>query len=109
MTRRFARKLFSFRFLAVFLTTFSVLALLAAPATAQNPVPFVDQPLVPDAAAPGGPEFTLTVHGAGFVASSTVNWNGAPLATTFVSTSQLTAIVPASDIATASTASVAVV
>jgi Bacterial Ig-like domain (group 3)/FG-GAP-like repeat len=109
MTRRFARKLLSFRFVAVFISTFSVLALLAAPATAQNPVPFIDQPLVPDATAPGGAAFTLTLNGAGFVVSSTVNWNGSPLDTTFVSSSQLTATVPASDIAAASTASVAVV
>lgn len=83
--------------------------LLAAPAIAQNPVPFINQPLVPDAAAPGGPGFTLTVNGAWFLATSVVNWNGSPLATTFVSSSQLTAAVPASDIATASTAAVTVV
>ncbi|MGC2326063.1 MAG: Ig-like domain repeat protein [Candidatus Sulfotelmatobacter sp.] len=109
MTRRFARKLHSLRFVAVFIATFSLLALLAAPAAAQNPVPFIDQPLVPDATAPGGAAFTLTLNGAGFVASSTVNWNGSPLATTFVSSSQLTATVPASDIAEASTASITVV
>jgi hypothetical protein len=87
----------------------TLLTVLAAPAMAQNPVPFVDQPLVPDAAAPGGAAFTLTVNGAGFVASSTVNWNGSPLATTFVSSTQLTAAVPSSDIATASTATVTIV
>jgi hypothetical protein len=38
-----------------------------------NPVPFLDQPLVPTAAAPGGPGFTLTVNGAGFVSGSVVN------------------------------------
>jgi hypothetical protein len=78
-------------------------------ALAQNPVPFVNQPLVPDATAPGGPGFTLTVNGTGFVSGATVNWNGAVLATTFVSGSQLTATVPAGDIATAGTASVTVV
>ena len=75
---------------------------------AQNPVPFVNQPLVPSAIAPGGPTFTLTVNGAGFVSGSTVNWNGAALATTFVSSSQLTATVPAANIANASTASIKV-
>ena len=73
-----------------------------------NPVPFVNQPLVPSAIAPGGAMFTLTVHGTGFVSGSTVNWNGTALATTFVSSSQLTAQVPAANIATASTASVTV-
>ena len=82
---------------------------LAAPAIAQNPVPFVNQPLVPDASAPGGAGFTLTVNGAGFVPASTVNWNGSPHATTFVSSSKLTAAILASDIATASTAAVTVV
>jgi hypothetical protein len=71
------------------------LALLASNALAQNPVPFIDQPLVPSAVAPGGPDFTLTVNGAGFVSGATVDWNGAPLTTTFVTSSQLTASVPA--------------
>ncbi len=72
---------------------------ISATAFAQNPVPFVNQPLVPDAVAPGGPAFTLTVNGTGFVSGATVNWNGAPLTTTFVSQSQLTAAVPAANIA----------
>src|ERR1035437_148303 len=93
----------------LFLAVLTVLTLLAAPAIAQNPVPFIDQPLVPDATAPGGDGFTLTVNGAGFVAASTVNWNGSPLATKFISDTQLTATVPASDIAKASTAAVTVV
>jgi len=73
-----------------------------------NPVPFVNQPLVPSAVAPGGPMFILTVNGTGFVSGSTVNWNGAVLATTFVSSSQLTATIPAANIANASTASITV-
>src|SRR5207249_1389587 len=40
--------------------------------------------------------------------TSTVNWNGAPLATSFVSSTQLTATVPASLVATAGTASITV-
>jgi len=76
---------------------------------AGNPVPFLNQPLVPDAAAPGGPQFTLSVNGTGFVSASTVDFNGTALATTFVSSKQLTAVVPASDIATAATASITVV
>jgi len=73
-----------------------------------NPVPFVNQPLVPSAIAPAGPSFTLTVNGTGFVSGSVVNWNGTPLSTTFVSDSQLTATVPASNIATPSTSSITV-
>jgi hypothetical protein len=98
-----------FRASTFFVTLLAVLTVLAATSTAQNPVPFLDQPLVPDAAAPGGPGFTLTLNGAGFGAGSVVNWNGSPRATTFVRSSQLTAAILASDIATASTASVTVV
>ncbi len=93
----------------LFLSALTLLIALAAPAIAQNPVPFVDQPLVPDATAPGGSGFTLTVNGAGFVAGSVVNWNGTPRATVYVSNHQLTATILASDIATASTAAVTVV
>jgi hypothetical protein len=78
-------------------------------AMAQNPAPIVYQPLVPLSTVPGGAQFTLTVNGFGFVSGAAVKWNGAALATTFVSSSQLTAVVPAADIATATTASIAVV
>ena len=73
--------------------------------------PFVNQPVVPDAAAPGGAEFTITVNGAGFSSGSTIDWNGTPLTTTPSSTnasSQLSATVPASLIATPGTASITV-
>ena len=85
-----------------------LLVCLSALGYAQAPVPFVNQPLQPDATAPGGPQFTLTVNGTGFVSSSVVNWNGNALATQFVSASQLAATVPAANIATDSTASVTV-
>jgi hypothetical protein len=93
----------------LFVALLTVLINSAATATAQNPVPFIDQPLVPDAAAPGGAGFTLTLKGAGFVATSVVNWNASPRATTYVSNHQLTATILASDIITASTAAVTVV
>lgn len=73
-----------------------------------NPVPLINQPLVPTAIAPGGQSFKLTVNGTGFVTGSVVNWNGTGLSTTFVSSSELAATVPASDIATASTTSITV-
>ena len=50
----------------------------------------------------------MTLNGTGFVSGSVVNWNGGGLATQFVSGSQLSAAVPASDIATNTTASVTV-
>jgi hypothetical protein len=71
-----------------------------------NPVPFINEPLVPTSTAPGGPAFVLTVNGTSFASGAVVNWNGTALATTFVNSAQLTATVPASDIATAAVASV---
>ena len=109
MTRQLCSKARILSVSFLFVVVLALLIALAAPAVAQNPVPFTNQPLVPDATAPGGPGFTLTVNGAGFVSGSMVNWNGSPRDTTFVSSSKLTAAIPASDIATASTAAVTVV
>ncbi|HEV2425252.1 MAG TPA: alkaline phosphatase family protein [Terriglobia bacterium] len=72
--------------------------------SALNPVPFISQELAPTSAAPGGSGFNLTVRGAGFISGSTVNWNGAPLPTTFAGNGNLTASVPAANIATSGTA-----
>jgi len=72
-----------------------------------NPVPLI-YPLVPATATPGGPAFTLSVTGAGFVSGSAVYWNGSIRLTTFVNSSKLTAAIPASDIASAGTATITV-
>jgi hypothetical protein len=48
----------------------------------------------------GSPEFTLTVNGSGFNQDSIVDLGTTPLATTYVSATQLTATVPASGVAT---------
>ena len=65
--------------------------------------------LSPSSTAAGGGGFTLTVTGSNFVSGgSVVRWNGADRTTTFVSASQLTAAIPATDIAAAGTASVTV-
>jgi hypothetical protein len=90
-------------FLPVLLGVFA-----GSPSAANNPVPHIDTPLVPTSAAPGGPAFTLTVHGSGFVPASVVNWNGSPRTTTFITAGQLTAAIPASDVATATTAAITV-
>ncbi len=92
---------------AVFLVCISIFS---APTFAQspNPVPFLHDPLLPGAAAPGAAAFTLTVNGAGFVNGSAVLWNGSALNTTYVSRSQLTAAVPAADLQTAATIPVTV-
>src|SRR5437899_5530153 len=65
--------------------------------------------LNPTCATAGGPQFTLTVNGTNFAAISIVKWNGTALTTTFVSATQLTAVVPAALIATTGTASITVV
>ncbi|HEX6368595.1 MAG TPA: IPT/TIG domain-containing protein [Longimicrobium sp.] len=52
--------------------------------------------------------FTLTVLGAGFSQASVVRWNGADRPTTFVNPGQVTAQIPATDLATAGTAQVTV-
>jgi len=44
--------------------------------------------------------FTLTVNGVNFISSSTIRWNGVNRPTTFVSPTQLTAVIPATDITT---------
>jgi Putative Ig domain len=53
---------------------------------AAKPVPFLNQPLTPSAVSPGSPALTLDLYGTGFVSGAAVNFNGVPLATTFVST-----------------------
>jgi FG-GAP-like repeat/Putative Ig domain len=75
---------------------------------AGNPIPFVNQPLVPTAVSPGNPDFTLKVDGTGFVSGAIVNFNRMPLTTTFVDTEHLTASVPAAAVASAGTSTVTV-
>ncbi len=55
--------------------------------------------LAPATAVAGGSAYTLTVNGTGFDSHAQVSWNGTPLVTTFVSATQVTAAVPATDIA----------
>lgn len=79
----------------------------AATFTIGNPVPTAAWHS-PFWAAPGGPAFTLTVHGAGFVNGAVVRWNGANRTTNFVSDTQLTAAIAASDIAASGMATITV-
>jgi hypothetical protein len=50
-----------------------------------NPIPLLNQPLVPASAAPGGKGFTLTINGTGFTSNAEVYWNGSLRPTTVVS------------------------
>lgn len=75
--------------------------------TTNNPVPVI-LTLTPASVTAGDPAFTLTVDGTGFVATSSVQFNGQALTTTFVSATQLTAVVPAEAVGLAGTREVTV-
>ena len=75
-------------------------------------VPYIPTPslstLSPNFAFAGGTLFTLTANGSNFLSSAVVRWNGSDRTTAFVSAVQLTAQIPATDIAAAGTPSVTV-
>ena len=73
----------------------------------QNPVPTLSQ-LTPNSATAGSAALTLTVSGSGFISTSVLEWNGSGLATTYVSSTSLTALIPASALTSAGTANVTV-
>lgn len=72
-----------------------------------NPTPTITT-ASPNTAIAGGAAFTLTVNGTGFIAASLINFGGMAEATTFVSSSQLTATIPAAAIGLAETTTVTV-
>jgi hypothetical protein len=65
--------------------------------------------IAPVTAIPGSGAFMLTASGSNFSGASVENWNGSPRATTFVSTTRLTAQILATDIANGGSAAVSVV
>lgn len=91
-----ALKFYRFAF-SLLLLSASVSSLLAQ----SNPIPAINGPVSPQAVAPGGAGFALTVRGANFVPGAVVNWNGSGRSTTFISGSQLRAQILASDVALA--------
>lgn len=66
--------------------------------TVNNPVPTLTS-ISPTTEPAGAAQFTLTATGANFVPGATISWAGTSLVTTYISHTQLTAIVPASDVA----------
>lgn len=85
-----------------------------APGVEQASATFLVQPIIISGLSPlsgtaGGPAFTLTVNGSGFVFGSKVYWNTTSLTLTSGSGVQITATVPASLIATVGSGSVTVV
>jgi hypothetical protein len=86
-----------------------------SPVGSSNSATFLTSPaapqisgLNPGAAAAGGAAFTLTINGAYFTASTTSKWGSTALATTYISSTQLTAVVPAKLIASAGTGRITV-
>lgn len=75
--------------------------------TTDHPAPILGT-LSPASAEAGAAALTLTVTGSGFVEESRVEWNGSDRATSFVSSSRLTAAIPAGDLAATGTATVRV-
>jgi hypothetical protein len=73
-----------------------------------NPTPALSS-IAPATALPGAGAFTLTAMGSNFSSASVVNWNGSPRTTTFVSATELTAQILATDIASGGSAAVTVV
>ena len=75
--------------------------------TVFNPSPTISS-INPTSAVAGAAGFTLTVNGSNFVTGSIVNFNGTARSTTFVSSTQLTIAISASDIASQGTISISV-
>lgn len=84
------------------------LAMLLLPAVSCSSCPSTPSvsSLSPSSATAGGADFTLTVNGHNFNSSSVATWDGASLTTSVVSSTQLIATIPSTDIAQAGTAEV---
>jgi hypothetical protein len=80
-----------------------------SPAVPGNPVPLLNQSLVPTAVSPGGSDFTLILSGTGFVPGAGVDFNNTGISATFVDSEHLSVTIPAANVATAATASVSVI
>jgi hypothetical protein len=86
-----------------------LLILSATIALAQsNPVPFVNQPLIPMTVTPGGQGFILTVNGTGFASTALATWNGSTRVTSVISSTELQAQISAADVAKPGTVAVTV-
>ena len=75
------------------------------PITTPNPIVTA---IAPASVAAGGPAFTLKIRGSGFLSGAIVEWNGAPLITTLIDSTQLSAFVPPGAIASPGAVTIAV-
>jgi hypothetical protein len=82
------------------------------PTPAPTPAPTVQTPsiasLSPGSISAGSPAFSITISGTNFIPTSAVKFNGSARTTTFVSATQLTAAINASDVASAGTSIITV-
>src|SRR5579859_1588971 len=76
-------------------------------ASPHNPVPSITN-ITPQGQLSGGSGLTLDVYGAGFINGSTVRWNGANRATTFVNSGHLQVAIAQSDVSQPGVSSVTV-
>ncbi len=65
--------------------------------------------IAPSGAAGGSATINLAVYGSNFTQSAAVQWNGTALSTMWISATEMTATIPAADLASAGTAKVTVV
>jgi len=72
-----------------------------------NPLPVLNG-ITPAATVAGGASFVITVNGTGFINGSSINFNGTAYTTTFISSTQLSALIPAAAVALAGTVPVTV-
>lgn len=79
----------------------------AVPFTVVHPVPTLSS-ISPATTTVETGSFTLTCTGSGFFPTSVVRWNGQPLATTHLSSTQLTAAVPSSSVSSSGAAIITV-
>ncbi|MFN0121730.1 MAG: hypothetical protein ACKV2V_14650 [Blastocatellia bacterium] len=80
----------------------------ALPVSIVHPAPVLTS-LFPNSIAAGSPGFTVQLTGSGFIPGSVAQWNGAPRPTTFLSATQLSAVITAQDARTVGTAAVSVI
>ncbi|MGD0363470.1 MAG: FG-GAP-like repeat-containing protein [Bryobacteraceae bacterium] len=74
-----------------------------------NPVPVVNQPLLPTALQPGTSTPVVIVNGTGFMPGSVGYWNGTPRVTQYIGPAQLSVALTSSDVAAPGTGWVSVV
>jgi hypothetical protein len=72
-----------------------------------NPAPSISS-ISPSSVTAGDSSFTLTVDGSGFIPASLVYWNGGQRQTSYVSSTEVTALINAGDIASQGSATVTV-